>query len=472
MERYPTSKYEACFIKLGFEKSLKFSEGEDLMAKLTGCIFRAVVLGAFFLLPFSAGTAMGAGFALIEQSVSGLGNAFAGGAASAEDASTVFFNPAGLTLLTTPQFIAGAHVVIPSAKFSNDSSRSLTGALLTGGNGGDGGVTGVVPNLYYSRKLTDTLFFGLGINSPFGLSTEYDKTWVGRYHAVKSEMITLNINPSLAFTVNDRLSIGAGISAQYLKAKLSNAIDFGALINPALSQSMDGFVELKGDSWGFGYNLGLLLLLDQHSRIGLSYRSRIHHKVKGDADSSGAPAGLVFLTGGWFTDTDVEASVELPDSASVSFFHQINPQWNIMADATWTDWSIFDELRFTFSNGQPDGVTTESWKNSFRYSLGLSYIPTNQLIIRAGAAYDQTPIKSAEYRTPRIPDGERLWLAMGLGYKITEKLQLDVGYTHIFVNDPEINKSVSNPEDTIRGSLKGSFDAHVDILNAQVKWLF
>lgn len=430
-----------------------------------------VALILVFILFIASGSAMGAGFALIEQSVSGLGNAYAGGAASAEDATTVFYNPAGLTHLTGSQVIAGTHVIMPSAKFNNNGSVSATGAPLTGDNGGDGGVTGIVPNLYYSKQLTNNVSFGLGINSPFGLATEYNDTWVGRYHAINSDMLTVNFNPSLAYKVNDNLSIGAGIDIQYVKVELSNAVDFGLIgyslhVPGMIPQKNDGYVNLKGDSVGFGFNLGLLYEFSKNTRFGTAYRSRIKQTLKGDADYSNVPSALSSA----FKDTQIAADVTLPDSLSVSLFHHINSQWAVMGDVTWTNWSVYDEMRIRFSSGQADAVTTSKWDDNMRYSAGLSYAP-NKCTYRLGAAYDKTPISSAEYRTPRIPDGDRIWLAAGLGYKYSDRLNMDIGYVHIFVDDPEINKTATG-EDASRGALKGTYDAHVNIVSAQVKWTF
>jgi long-chain fatty acid transport protein len=214
-----------------------------------------ILILILILILVSAGSVFAAGFALIEQSMSGLGNAYSGGAASAEDASTIFYNPAGMTLLNGRQLILGAHVIMPSVKFHNEGSTHVTGQPLSGGNGGDGGVTKAVPNLYYSRKVSDKFFVGMGINTPFGLATDYNKTWVGRYHAVESDVMTVNINPSVAYKINDQISVGAGLNVQYLKAILSNAVDFGTAgyslgIPGLLPQSNDGFAEMEGDSWG------------------------------------------------------------------------------------------------------------------------------------------------------------------------------------------------------------------------------
>jgi len=430
--------------------------------------------------------AFSAGFAIIEQSVSGLGNAFSGGAASAEDATTIFFNPAGLTRLKGQQAVGGIHLIIPQAEFSNKGSthalQPLTGQPLSGGNGGDGGVTKVVPNLYYAANLDNGLALGLGINAPFALATDYDDGWVGRYHALRSEVKTVNINPSVACKVNDHLSLGAGVSAQYLQAELSNAIDFGTIAfsssGGALGtpQGQDGKAVLEADSWGFGYNLGALYEFNENSRVGLAYRSMIRHDLEGDADFR-IPSSVTSLPfvgagiGAAFADTDIKGDIDLPDSASLSAYHRFNSKWAVMADVTWTNWSRFKELRVKFDSGLADSVTTENWDDTWRYSAGVNYNPSESWVLRAGVAYDEEAIPDAEHRTPRIPGADRTWVAVGTGYKINDRFSFDLGYAHLFVADAKIDKDPVG-EDALRGGLKGEYDASVDIVSAQLVYNF
>jgi long-chain fatty acid transport protein len=455
------------------------------MRRMLGVV--AVMVAVFGMV----GSAHSAGFALIEQSVSGLGNAFAGGSAAAEDASVVYFNPAGMTHLQGFQTVVGLHLIDPQAKFTNEGSTHVLQSFnpaapaLSGGNGGQGGEAGISPNLYYTETFDSGWSFGLGVNAPFGLSTDYDQGWVGRYQALHSELKTVNINPSVAVRINDVLSIGAGFNAMYLDAELTNAIDFGTLDALPVAaggfggafgltpQGADGYVKLKGNSWGFGYNAGLLLDLSADTRIGVAYRSKVIQDVEGTADFSNVPAGISAVTGGYFTATSVKAKVTLPSTFSVSLHQRINDQWAAMADVTRTGWSSFNELRFKFANGQPDGVTTENWKDSYRYALGATYRPTHALVVRVGAAYDKTPIPDPEHRTPRIPDGDRLWTTVGAGYRVTEHVGVDAAYAHLFVKDPKIDKSsFSLPEDALRGGLRGSYDAAVDIASVQLNVAF
>jgi long-chain fatty acid transport protein len=449
----------------------------------------ALVFGLGFLLSTTC-TVFASGFAIIEQSVSGLGNAFAGGAASAEDASTIFFNPAGMTLLDGQQVVGGTHVIVPSTKFSADRAENITGApnSLGTNNGGDGGVIALVPNLYYTNQINEKVSFGLGIFAPFGLATEYDKDWVGRYHAIESDVMTININPNIAFKVTDKLSLSAGVSAQYIDVTLSSMVD-GGLVASSLggnplnisNTDYDVLVENTADDWGYGFNLGLMYELSSATRIGLAYRSEIAHKVKGEVKSNvpeemaTADATYFAITGKHlFATQGLQGKIDLPAIASLSLYHQVNDKLAIMGDVTWTGWSSFKELVIEFDDEiatNQSTTTTENWDDSWRYSIGATYQATDKLKVRTGLAYDETPI-SDEYRTPRIPGTDRLWVSLGLGYQINEKMNIDCAYTHLFVENSKMEKFTTTPEDTARGTVVGEFENVVDIASVQLTYNF
>lgn len=430
------------------------------------------------ILASTAGNASASGFALIEQSASGLGNAFAGGAASAEDAATIFFNPAGLTRLTGTQFVFGGHVIRPSVEFQDQGSTDITGAPLRGGEGGDAGDLVLVPSLYMAHALNERVRVGLGINVPFGLGTDYDAEWKGRYQGVTSDLKTVNINPAFAFKMNETLSLGAGVNLQYVEARLSNAVDFGTIcfgsaLGPAgctaaglTPQNADGFARMEGDDWSWGFNAGLLLQPNENTRIGLAYRSHIQHTLEGTADFSDVPAPLT-MGGMVFVDTGASAGITLPETVSLSAFRQIDSRWAVMGDVTWTRWSRFEELRLDFDSAQPDSVTVEDWQDTMRYSLGVNYSYNPTWTIRAGLAYDEAPVRNASLRTPRIPDGERYCLAFGLGYRLNHDMHFDIAYAHLFVPDMDINH-VGATGDT----LKGEYELAADILGIQMGWQF
>lgn len=392
-----------------------------------------------------------AGFALIEQSASGIGNAMAGAAASAEDASTIFFNPAGMTLLPGRQIVIGVHGVLPTSDFDNRGSVS-PGIRPAGGDGGDPFGLGVIPNLYASWGVTDRVSVGLGVNVPFGLKTDYDEDWVGRFQAQLSEVKTLNINPAVAFKLTDRISIGAGINYQTAEATLTRALNLGVA---------EGQVRIEGNDHGsWGWNAGALFSLGDDMRVGVSYRSKIDHTLDGDVTFSPAVA----------PNGPVTAKVTLPDSISLSVFQRFNDKWDMMGDITWTGWSSFDKLEVRRANGALLQSTTENWDDSWRISLGLNYRFNEQWKLRTGVAYDQTPV-SDRYRTARIPDNDRFWVALGAQWKPSAHIAVDLSYAHLFVKDASINDSQGTGL-TGNGLLRGTYDGSVDILSAQVAFMF
>jgi long-chain fatty acid transport protein len=394
--------------------------------------------------------AQAAGFALIEQSASGMGNAFAGGGAAAEDASTIYFNPAGMTYIQGTQIVGAIHLIKPSAEFTG----TITPGVIGGGNGGDAGDLAFVPNFYYKRDLTDTIKFGLGVNAPFGLKTEYEPNWKGRYQAIKSEVKTVNINPAIAFKVNDQLSVGAGISAMWAQAELTNALPIIAIGGP------EATVKVKGDDWGFGFNFGAIYQATTDTRVSLAYRSKINQNLSGDATfSPNVPVSAGILAAVQAKNGNITADLTLPETLSVSAFSHINDSWDIMGDVTWTRWSQFQKLAINYANGTPLTSVTENWSNTLRYSIGTSYHYSDYIKLRAGFAYDEEAI-SDQFRTARIPGNDRKWVSLGANWKVTPSSSVDVGYAHLFISDASINQSTG-------GKLTGTYDGDVNILSAQ-----
>lgn len=440
----------------------------------------SIVIAIVLIDAVSMSTANAAGFTLIEQSASGMGNAFAGAAAVAEDASTIFFNPAGMAYLSDNQLVIAVHAISPSAEFSNNASRTIsavgTPTAMRGSDGGDTGELAFIPNIYFAKAVSDTIHLGIGINTPFGLKTEYDNGWVGRYSAVKSEVKTININPAISFKASDHFSVGAGLNLQRTEATLTNALDFGTicygLVGPATCsgvlhltpQNADGGVSIKGDDWGWGYNLGVIFQPSQASRIGVAYRSQIHYTLEGRVTFSNVPGALAAA----MPDGSVTAKLVLPDTLSASIAHKLDDQWELLADATWTHWDKFKQLRVVRSSGTQLLNQPENWENTMRYSLGASYRYNENLKLRAGIAYDESPVLD-DFRTPRIPDNDRTWLSLGASYKLSPSSSVDAGYTHLFVKDATLTQGAVG---TTTGQLSGQYDSNVNILSAQYTYTF
>ena len=439
------------------------------------------------LVSLASGGAHAAFFQLAENSPAGLGNAFAGGAAIAEDASTVWYNPAGLTRLNGSQMVVGGHFIVPSLKFSKTSANRATaigGGAISGGDGGDAGESALVPNFYYARRIDDRLSVGLGLNAPFGLATDYDDDWVGRYHANRSEIMTINVNPALAYKVTDQFSVGAGLNYQKLDATLTQSVDYGSICLLAGSPpgcgatpgANDGDAKIEADDDAWGFNVGALWQLSDATRLGLAYRSRMKYGLEGSFDvtapnpvaggAGGAVAGLV--------DSGLRANITLPETISLSLYQALSSTWALMADITRTRWSRLPELRIDFDSSQADSVVTLNLEDVNRYSVGATYTPGGSWSYRFGVALDQTPTPDEVVRTPRLPDEDRLWVAFGAGYKPNDTMSFDISYVYIKVDDAAINKNAGAPgnENFLRGSLVGNYEANTQILSAQLNWKF
>jgi long-chain fatty acid transport protein len=416
-----------------------------------------------------AGSAGAAGFALIEQSGSGMGNAYAGAAAVAEDASTVFFNPAGMSLLEGPQFAGAAHVIDVSAKFSGSATNPLAlgGGAATGGNGGNAGDTAVVPNLYFTMPIGERLHAGLGVNVPFGLTTEYDSNWVGRFQGVKSELVTTNINPSISYKVSDVLSIGGGINYQRAEAELTNAIVLGA--------GQPGKTKLDAEADGWGWNLGAMFQVTPSTRIGVSYRSEIDYELEGtvsNTSDTGAPAAVAAANA---TSGASRADITFPDMFSISLAHAVSDRLQLLADVTRTGWSSINEVRvINTTNGGVRDILTFDFDDAWRYSIGANYRWSETWTLKAGLAYDESPVKGATTRTVRLPDSDRTWISLGGQMKVGSSGRLDLGYAHLFIKDAPIDftkgqlqpgTTTVNPGTTT--TVTGNYEGSVDIFSIQ-----
>lgn len=444
--------------------------------------------------------AYGSGFAIQEQSGSGLGNAFAGGAAIAQDASTIFTNPAGMTLLEGTQTSIAGSMVCPSAKFRDTGSQAA--ALQTLGNsGGDAGSCALVPSIYFSTPVSKKWWAGVGVNAPFGLTTQYDSGWLGRFQAVKSEIKTYNINPAFAFKVNERLSLGAGVSWQRIDATLTSQANWAGgyalgveegvtggmiplqavptLLSAALGLESGAMIE--GNDNALGWNLGAMFTIDPQTRVGAQYRSAVKYHVNGYVNFNNPmlrtlpeelePVGAAIAAGvdAQLSDGPVMLDLTLPSSANLSVFHAFDSQWQVMADVQFTNWSSLQDLRIVRTDDSVLTDTPERFKDTWRFAIGASYDVSNALKIRGGLAYDISPVQYAQ-RTPRLPDENRRWLALGLRYQFSEHFSLDAAYSYILVSDAKIDQNEGST--AANGLIGGTYRNHVNLAALQLNYNF
>lgn len=438
-----------------------------------------------------SGTASASNFQLTEQSVTSLGRAHAGGAAAAEDASSIWYNPAGLTRLNDAEFLTGASVIRFGADFTKASATDATGQPLSGGEGGSVGKLGAVPFIYYSTPISDKLVFGVGFGVPFGLSTSYDADSIFRYQAIYTAVTVMNLNPTLAYKFTDHFSGGFGLDVQRMDVKLTNDVDYGAVcfaeVNPGTCTAMnltpqghDGFFQGDAnDSTAIGYNLGLLWNYDTY-RIGFSYRSKVKHSLSGSATFTNVP--VLFSSQGLFANQGISADFTAPQMASLSGMLKLNDQWSLYGDWSYTGWSSFDKLTINFADaGQPASTVDEGLSNVNRFSFGTDYRYNDSWTFRGGVALDKSPVPEPTAvsnttandvnasRTARLPDADRRWIAVGATWHVSDHSEWDIGYAHLFLN----GHVAFNQVNAAGGDhIVGQYDADADILGISYRYRF
>lgn len=425
-------------------------------------------MGALALTLLATSVAHAGGVAVQEHG-RGLGRAYAGRSAVADDASTVFWNPAGMTRLVRDQITAGAYLALPSTRFRDAGSTDAVGGGLLGDDGGNAAEPILLPSVFGVRRILPNLSFGAGVNVPFGLSTDYGDTWIGRYHATRSEIAAINATAVVAWRYGRCWSFGGGIDVQRLHASISNAIDFGSIgagmmIPGFAPQALDGAVEVAGDDWSVGFNLGVLYEPTPRTRFGLHYRSRMHFELEGDADFTVPAAAAPIAAGsGAFADTRARVGITMPDSLSLSAYHEPRKGLALMADVTWTNWSVLDQVRIEYANpAQATTVLDFDWHDTVRVSVGASWRMNSRTTLHAGLAYDPSPVPDST-RTPRIPGNDRWWLTCGVGYRVSRAVHVDLSYAHIFIEDGPIDRTAP-----AAGRLVGRNESGVDLIGLQV----
>jgi long-chain fatty acid transport protein len=489
-------------------------------------------------------SAFAGGFQINEYGSSGLGTAYSGGAAYAADPSGLFFNPALVGSFDDFRITSNSAYIMPNATFRNEGSTFIpTGTKIQGGTGGNAGIDSYVPSLFASAPILRNTGFGsvsigVGVSTPWGLETDYQPGWVGRYEALRSKLRTYDVQPTLAWKLFGRLTIGASLDIQRASARLSQAIDFGSIgfsevglplitglqaqlpaalaargvpraLIPGLVRNTlasvqqsfvnggfypggaDGIAEVEGDDLNLGFSLGATFDYLKNGqlpglnegRIGVSYRSGITQTLGGSIEFRDVPAINVTLPAGLppsaqaalnaqanalrnvFVDGTTSAALTLPDVYRFSIYQRFLDHFAVMGDLTYTRWSRLKQLEIDTNNPLTTSTLVLNYKDTLRSSIGFEYYPNDVLTFRLGFAYDESPIRNAGFRTPRIPDGDRLFLSTGVRWSPAKWLDLDLAYAHLFLNDPGVDVVDSN---THTARLVGNFDASVDIVSASV----
>lgn len=365
-----------------------------------------------------AANAQAAGFHLREQSAAAQGNAFAGATAGAENGSYSYFNVAGLTRQKGTQLNIGGTYIAPRAEASNvraeDGSRGADVNNIVH--------AAVAPNATFSHQLNDKAFLGVALNVPYGMITKYDRDWPGSDHGITSKVMTATVTPMFAYKATDKLSLGAGLQMQYVKARLTGTSNGGAVST-----------AMEGDAFDIGYQLGAMYEFNENTRVGVAYRSQVKHKLTGDLTASMPLPSL---------NQDIFAKLNTPEMLSMGVFHQINDKWSVMAEYQRVFWSSFKTLDIHGQEYPFLSSTKEHWRDTNFFAIGASYQIDHQWKWRLGLAYDQSAVR-VQHRTPRIPDSDRIWYSTGLNYQYNDRLSFDLAYTYIKAHDAHLDTELT-----------------------------
>lgn len=441
---------------------------------MTTTIFKKSLIAATIAL--ATGQVHAAAFQLNEHSASGLGRAYAGEAAIADNASVLARNPAAMTTFDKMAVSVSGTYIKPDV--------DVDGALYAGPNkaapASESGIApaAFVPASYFIQPLNDQWAWGLGLFSNYGLSTEYSKTFPAGAGAGDTELMTFNINPNIAYRINEQFSIGAGINAVYAQAELNRYAGVLSTQHPLNKVPGIGYdtniSSLKGDTWGFGWNVGTLYEINENNRFALTYRSQVD--LSFDGDFQGSAAGLQTIQNGKpvFKTVDGNLKLDLPAQAEFAGYHRLNQQFAVHYSVNWTDWSAFQELKAT-SGACNDGTPgqclqkDEKFKDAMRYSIGGTWYINPAWEARLGFAYDNSPIE-AEYRSLSIPDSDRIWYSAGATYHFNQDMSLDFGMTYIDGKEVDVNEGIPTHNSPLRWKGTSHGDAYLASVGFNMKF--
>lgn len=414
---------------------------------LARCTVRMFVTSiCFFVMTWQ--DAKAGSFELHEQSTTYLGNAYAGTASTCEDATTTYYNPAGLTELKHSQVVASAVYYKGHIKLYNASARNDLGGAVNASTTTHPGSNAVIPAFFVNGNINKRWSVGFGVLAPFGLNTRYSSDSIARYIATKSSIATVDLTPSIAYKFNDKFSLGIGFDAMFLTATLNTAINYG----------VEGFVKNHAHGWTYGFHVGALFKPTNETSMGLSYFSVFNPTVKGTTSTLGYPLPP--------PPTTLRASINLPDRIVYSITHKYSSQWSAMGDIEWTHWSRLKNLTLVYNKPSTTTNFILNNKNAWRVSLGANYTYSDAFIIKSGLAYDESPVKT-QYRIANLPDSDKYWLAIGVKYKLVRSIYLDVAYAHLFFKGCTINQRGGSGQ-----TLTGNYKNYADLIGMQLTWSF
>ncbi|MBI5448386.1 MAG: transporter [Gammaproteobacteria bacterium] len=434
--------------------------------------------------------ALAGGFLLWEQNGAGVGDYHAGYAVDAADASTEFYNPAGLTYLKNTQAVAGLVIVPTKIEYTGTVQVSTINPPPVAAqyvSGAPAGGVNAIPDFHFAQALSPRLWWGLGVNVPFGLATDYSTDTYLRYGATKTQLQTIDVTPSLGYKLFNNFSVGAGLDAVYAQATFDQYSGFAD--NPFFDTLSDNRLS----SWGYGYHLGALYQVTPRSRLGLAYHSKVDEEMTGRSRFVGylanSGAFLDPLVYGEQISNELKSSLSLPPYTTLSGLYNLTQQWTLLGSVTYTQWSYIKALELqnlaiadsSTGTATNNGVAyiNQDFRNTWNVALGAEYAVSPKVMLRTGVGYDQTPVRDSSLRYIPTPDADRYAVAVGGHYQVNKKVGTDIGWTHLFILNAPVHSSSTvgvNPNNPNPNgqtvTANGTVNTTADVFGFQLSWNF
>jgi long-chain fatty acid transport protein len=434
------------------------------------------ICGVVLLISSGLSVAYAEGLQNFEQVASAMGNAYAGTAAAAEDASTGFFNPAALILFKTRQITYSTAALFNDVTFNGRSTwqsnfTPIPGFLSTQQGSVNGGKTQYFPAFNEAIPFNDRFAMGLNVGIPFSFASNYGSNSVVRYEGTRSHFYVVDITPSFAYLITPKWSAGIGADFDYAHANFDSIIGFPSpFFSGNTLNAFDTYSENKGGNWGIGWHGGVLYQYSPATRFGLAYHSQVTFNMSGESDLTGSLTGLSSVG---LINQNLHMKIKTPDSANFSVYHQLNPQWELVGSVVYTDWNKLNNINLNnmvyVINGQPIIVNKQiplHLRNSWYTAIGANYLLNSRITLRGGLAYDESPTTQAT--SIIVPDENKLILGTGFQFNLNKMWGFDVGYQHWFYGNSNRNTTVTAANGIIHTA--GQLRQNTNIVGMQITW--
>ncbi|WP_422135027.1 OmpP1/FadL family transporter [Endozoicomonas sp. ALD040] len=412
---------------------------------------------------FHSSNAFSAGYGINENSASYMGTAYAGRASNPQDASIAANNPAGIAYVEGTQVSVGSAIILEGGEFEGQHTLP-TGTVVAQGKTEDFVSTSGVPFGHFVMPLNDQISFGISGYAPNGIELEYDDDWAGRYFGIKTSFKTVNLQGTVSYKFQEDFSIGFGLIGSYVEGELTQNTDVTNFLREGLPAAE---AKIEGDDKTLAWTLGALWNVYDRTYVGLAYFSEIDFELEGD----------VKLSGPVNRKSDAKLEITMPERAALSLTHQLNDEWTLMAEATWTRWSRFEEFYVRADNSDLSSYVPINWKDAWAWSFGATWQVLPEWKLRAGYMFDESPVDD-DNRTVRTPDSDRNWFTVGANWRPDTNLSIDISYAYVSLKEGKIDEAKYNkppnqgtPIDSF-GVITGEYDNCSSIVAAQLNYIF